>query len=87
MVCRQVLFGNNGRYRAFGDADCAVDALIGVNGEKVGALAEAVHGAYVHAIGVFAANARFCNDMCHGVFLLNAYAYAYVRCVRTRPPL
>jgi hypothetical protein len=51
--------------RTFGNADGAVNALIGVDGQEVGAFAEAVHGANVDAIGVFAFDTGFGDGMCH----------------------
>ena len=53
-----------------GHADGAVNALVGVDHEHVRAFAEAVHGAYIHAIGVFTLDAVLDNDVGHGVQLL-----------------
>jgi hypothetical protein len=65
LVGWQVFFCIDGIDGAFGNAHSAVDALIGVNGQKVGAFAEAVHGADVHAVGVFAADTGFRNNVGH----------------------
>jgi hypothetical protein len=59
LVARHVFLGQDGVDRALGDADGAVDALVGVDGEEVGALAEAVDGADIDAVGVLAADAGF----------------------------
>jgi hypothetical protein len=65
LVGRNVFFGINGVDGAFWDAHRAVDALVRVNGEEVRAFAEAINGANIHAIGVFAADAGFGNDVGH----------------------
>ncbi len=51
---------------AFWDANGAVDAFVRINDEHVGAFAEAVHGADIDAVGVFAFDAGFSNDVSHG---------------------
>jgi hypothetical protein len=68
LIFGHVFFGVNGVHRALGDTHGAVDALIGIDGEKVGAFAKAVHGADVDAIGVFALDAGFGDGMGHGVW-------------------
>src|SRR6218665_198759 len=65
LIGLQVFLGKNGVCLAFGDADGAVDALIGIDDEHVRAFAEAVHGAHVHTIGVLALDAVFGDDMGH----------------------
>jgi hypothetical protein len=57
LVAGQIFLGKDGVGRALGNADGAVNALVGVDHQHVRAFAEAVHGAYVHAIGVFALDA------------------------------
>ena len=69
LVGRYVLFGIDGVDRALGDAHSAVNALIRVNGEEVGAFAEAVYGADIHTVGVFAADTGFRNNVGHGSLL------------------
>src|SRR5690606_20747899 len=64
---RYVFFCDDRLHRAFGDADRAVDALVGVDDEHVRTLAEAVDRAYVHTIGVTAADTGFEDDVGHGV--------------------
>lgn len=65
LVTRHVFFGVNGVDRALGNTDGAVDAFVGVNGQKIGAFAKAVHGADVDAIGVLAFDAGFSDGMGH----------------------
>jgi hypothetical protein len=69
LVCRQVFFGIDGIDGALRNANCAIDALIRVNGEEVGAFAEAVYGADVHTVGVFAADTGFRNNVGHDSLL------------------
>ena len=65
LVGRQVFLGIDGVDGALGDAHGAVDALIGVDGQEVGAFAEAVHWANVHTVGVFALDTGFGNNVGH----------------------
>ena len=51
--------------RAFGLADAAVDALVGVDDEHVLAFIEAVDGANLDAVHVFAADAVVRDDVGH----------------------
>jgi hypothetical protein len=69
LVCWQVFFCVNGIDRALGNANCAVDALVRVNGEEVGAFAEAVYRANIHTVGVFAADTGFRNNVGHDSLL------------------
>lgn len=57
LIGRQVFLGEDGRGRAFGHADGAVDALIGVDDEEIRAFAEAIHRTYVNAVRVTAPDA------------------------------
>jgi hypothetical protein len=66
LVCRHVFFSIDGRHGALWDAHGAVNALVWVNGEEVGAFAEAIYGANVYAIGVLTTDTGFGNDVCHG---------------------
>ena len=59
--------------RAFGLANTAVDAFFGIDHQKVLPFVEAVHGANLYAIHVFAFNARIDNDISHE-FLLSLKA-------------
>jgi hypothetical protein len=65
LVGRQVFFGVDRVDRAFGDADRAIDAFVRVDHQHVGTFAEAVDGANVHAVGVFATDAGFGDDVGH----------------------
>src|SRR5207249_3012727 len=61
---------DDGVRRALGLAHAAVDAFVGVDHQHVVALVEAVHGADLHAIHVFALDAIFGDDVGHrGVFI------------------
>ena len=52
------------RFRGtLGNADTAVDALVGVYDEHVLAFVEAVHGTNFHAVGVFALDTIFSDDV------------------------
>ncbi len=65
LVGWRVFFGIDRVDGAFWDADCAVDAFIGVDDQHVGAFAKAVDGAYIDAVGVFAFDTGFGNDVGH----------------------
>ncbi len=65
LVARQVFLGVDGVHRALGNTHRAVDALIGVDGQEVGAFAEAVDGADIHTIGVLAGDTGFGDDVRH----------------------
>ena len=66
LVGGNVFFGVNGVDRALGDTNGTVDALIGVDGEEIRAFAETVHRANIHAVGVFASDTGFGNNVGHG---------------------
>jgi hypothetical protein len=51
---------------AFRHANRTVDTRRGIDHQEIRAFKKAVHGADAHAIGVFAADARFCDDEWHG---------------------
>jgi len=50
---------DNRIHRAFGDAHRAIDALIGIDDEKIRTLQKTVHRAHIHAVGIFALNTGF----------------------------
>ena len=50
---------------AFGLADAAIDALVGIDDEHVLAFIEAVHGAHFDAVHVFAFDTGFGDDKGH----------------------
>ena len=56
---------------AFGLAHTAVDALIGVNDKHVLALVEAVDRADFNAVGIFALDAGFSDDVSHPILRKN----------------
>ena len=60
-----VVFVENGFNGTLGHARFAIDAFIRVDVENLLAFVEAFHRAHHHAIGVFAAKARFANDVRH----------------------
>jgi hypothetical protein len=70
LISGRVFFGVDRVHWALGNTHGAVDALIWVNHEHIRAFAEAVHGADVHAIGVFAFDTSFCNDVSHGSLMV-----------------
>ena len=57
--------GLDGLRRAFGLADAAIDALVGVDDEHVVALVEAIHRTHLDAVQVLALNAVFADDVGH----------------------
>lgn len=65
LVFGQIFFGVDGINRALRDANGAIDAFIGIDGQEVGAFLEAIDRADVHAIGVFALNAGFGDNVGH----------------------
>lgn len=66
LVSGRVFFGVNGIDGAFRNAHGAVDAFIGIDDKHVGAFAETIDGAYIDAVGVFAFDAGFSDDVGHG---------------------
>ncbi len=65
LIGRHVLFGVNGIDGALGNANRTIDALIGVDGQKIGAFAETIDRTNVHTVGVFAADTRFGDNVGH----------------------
>src|SRR6267154_368419 len=63
---RDVILGKDGFDGALRDAQGAVDALLRVDHQHVGALAKAVDRAHVDAVGVLALDAALGDDVCHG---------------------
>jgi hypothetical protein len=51
--------------RAFGLAHAAIDAFVRMDDQHVLALVEAVHGAHLDAVGIFALDAGFSDDVSH----------------------
>jgi hypothetical protein len=65
LISWNFIFRENRIGGTFGFAQCAIDALVWVNHQKVRAFVEAVDRAHFHAVLVFALNAVFSNDKCH----------------------
>ncbi|CAM2147929.1 conserved protein of unknown function [Pararobbsia alpina] len=65
LVTRNILFGVDRIDRALGHADSAVDALVRVDRQEVRAFAEAIHRAYIDAIGIAAFDAAFGHNVSH----------------------
>ena len=58
-----VRIGFYGVHRAFRHANTAVNAFVRVDHEHVLALVETIHGAHLHAVHGFAANAALIDDV------------------------
>lgn len=66
LVSWHVLFGENRIGGALRDANRAIDALIGVNHQKIGTLAKTVDRADVHTVRELALDTVFSHDVSHG---------------------
>ena len=67
LVGRHVVLGEDGFHRALGDAQRAVDALVRVDHQKIGAFPEAIDRADVDAVRIFAADAALGDDVGHAL--------------------
>jgi hypothetical protein len=67
LVGWRVFFGIDRVHRALWNADCAVNALIRINSQEIGAFAEAIHWAHINAIGVFTVNAGLGDNVGHDI--------------------
>ncbi len=56
---------NDGASGAFGFANAAIDALVGIDDEHILAFIEAIDGANLDAIHIFAKDAGIGNDVGH----------------------
>lgn len=65
LIRRHIFFGVNRVHRAFRNAHGAVDAFIGIDGQKIGAFPEAVNRANIHTVGVFAFDTGFGDNVGH----------------------
>jgi hypothetical protein len=65
LAFRHIFFGVDGVHGALRNADRAVDALVWIDGEKVGAFAEAVDRANVHTVGVLTLDTGFGDYVRH----------------------
>ena len=66
LILGDVFFWHDGVNRAFRHTQSAIDALFGVDYQKVRAFVKAFNRADFHAIGVFTFNAVFKDDERHG---------------------
>jgi hypothetical protein len=80
LIFWQLIFGENGIHRAFWLAQRAIDALIGVNNQKIGAFVKTIDWTYFYAICVFTFNAIFADNKCHSGDLKLAISKRLRRC-------
>jgi|GEM_PF-3144439 len=85
LIFGKIFFGVNGFDRAFGYADGAVNALVGIDDQEVGANMETVDGTDVDAIGITASDTSFGYDVSHeknlsGVKIYNVFGAIVVHC-------
>ena len=66
LVIGHIFLGVDGIDGALRDADRTVNALIRIDDQKIGALAEAVDRADIDAVGVAALDAGFGDNVGHG---------------------
>lgn len=65
LLFRQIIFGEDCIHRAFRFTERAIDTLIGVDDQHVGAFMEAIDRAHLHAVRVLALYTGFYNDERH----------------------
>ena len=65
LVRRHVFFRLDRVHRALGHADGAVDAFVRVDGEEIRAFPETIDRAYIDAVGITTADARFGDNVGH----------------------
>lgn len=65
-IGRHIFFGVDGADGTLRNANRAINALVGVNGEKIRAFVETIHWAHIDAIRVLAADTRISDNMGHG---------------------
>jgi hypothetical protein len=82
LIGRHVFLGEDGVHRALGHANGAIDALVGVDDQEIWAFPETIYRAYINAIGVATADARFGDNVGHNV-PINLLGDAEVQRVRT----
>jgi hypothetical protein len=61
-----VVLGKDGLGRTFGHAQGTVDALLWIDDKEIRPFVETIHGADIDAIGVFALDAGFGDNVSHG---------------------
>jgi hypothetical protein len=69
LISRHIVFGKDGFSRAFCYTQGTIYALIWVDGQEVWAFHKAINRANINAIGKFALNTIFGNDVSHVLFL------------------
>jgi len=67
LITRNIILRINRIHWALWNADCAINAFIGINCKKIGSFSKAVNGTHINAIGVLATNAGFSNNVGHGL--------------------
>src|SRR5262245_20526031 len=65
LVVGHIVLGEDRLDRTFRDAQGAIDALVGIDDEHVGAFAEAVDRTHINAVGVLAFDAGLGNNVSH----------------------
>src|SRR5690348_6609287 len=65
LIVRHVVFGKDRLDGTFGDAQRAVDALVGIDDQEVRPFAKAIDGTDVHAVGVLATDTALGDDVGH----------------------
>ena len=65
LACRNFVFGTNGVRRTLRLTERAIDALVGIDDEKIGPLVKTIHGTDVHAIRELAPDAIFSHYESH----------------------
>jgi hypothetical protein len=65
LIVGHVVLGENGFDRALGNAECAIDAFIRIDDQKVGTFPEAVDRADIDAVGILATDATLGDNIGH----------------------
>src|SRR5689334_3866058 len=68
LIIGDIVLGVDRLDRAFGDAKRAIDALVRIDDQEVGAFAEAIDRADIDTVGILAANAAFGHHVGHRAF-------------------
>src|SRR5262245_3420040 len=67
LIFRDIVFGENRFDRTFRNAQRAIDALVRIDDQDVGAFTKTIHRADVYAIGIFALDAALGHNVSHGM--------------------
>ena len=65
LIVGHIFFGEDSIHRAFWNAYCTVNALVGVDYQEVGTHSEAINRAHVNTIRVPSQDAGFCDHVGH----------------------